>query len=908
MIFFSTRHERPHLAKQVSLLSDHVNDSPLLGLVVQGPLIEEFDFTLETVLLYLKLFQNTHIIVSTWSDENREAVVRMQSAGAKIVLSDKPAYAGISNINFQIASSHAGVALAHELGCAHILKTRTDQRMYAPNVKEFLYSILKTFPLDDLPGLQRQRLVAASLNTFKYRLYGISDMFLFGDAEDMLMYWSPDFDLRPQSEFDEKHRRSILDFCESRLCEVYLATEFLKKIGHTPTFTLADSWKIYAKRFCVIDKESLDLIWPKYNDLEYRWLRYSPHDLEELTFREWLVLRARGNNKLHIPEQYLHPGGRRPLQSGSEHGPQCTLPTDDSANKIEIMRKEITLVSNGHPLSEISVKSLAGYIRQAGISCNVVYLNNVKTLSDKVIKQILGLASNSIMLGLSLMTKDVPALSPLMKAARKQGLSVVAGGIHATAAVADILHYADYACVGEGERPIVELFRHLEEGQSELESIPNIAFMEDGQLHEPISNWSTEALEDLPMPDYALADSYFFTGESIAPIPANTQAKQILLGLDLYLYYSARGCPNSCAYCSNSLYHGIARKTRTKWYRTLPPSRVIAEITQNIGVVPSRIFWFNDDDFMNRPIEELREICDFVRKRLRVRYNINATPTSLTPEKMDVLAKTGLRQVAFGVQSGSDRILKKYYKRAALSDVVARAANVVKKYHKFGVIADYGFILDNPYEDEWDLRETVRLFLRLPQPANISLYTLSFFPGTSLTKRALQDGVISMKDVLSGKDYRDEIRPNFAHTLIEAPYSLGIIDLHDYDYLLSDEIFIASENRFPRMILANYFLSQATRDLASLAEKGKELEAETPKNSLFSNFMTCVRIVSSHYKKPNTVISNKMDILEIIIYQNGLKVTFEAGRIIQIRNNKFSRSYKPCKVASTFMAQDPFAF
>ena len=311
MDFFSTHHQRPRRSDDVTLLSDAVLYAAPMGLILQGPLLAEDDFTIETVRLYHKLYQNTQIIVSTWDDEDVAQVRRIRDAGACVVLSKKPDYAGISNINFQIASARAGVEKALELGCAYALKSRTDQRMYAPNVKEFLFSLLRMFPLANEGGIQRERLVAAALNTFKYRLYGISDMLLFGTTADMLLYWSPEYDMRLFAEIDEAHRRSVLDFCKCRLCEVFLSTEFLRKVGHEPDFTLADSWLVYAQRFCVADTESFDLFWPKYTEMEHRWLRYAPHDYEELTFREWLILYAALENKAVIPEDRLLPGGRK---------------------------------------------------------------------------------------------------------------------------------------------------------------------------------------------------------------------------------------------------------------------------------------------------------------------------------------------------------------------------------------------------------------------------------------------------------------------------------------------------------------------------------------------------------------------------------------------------------------------
>lgn len=69
--------------------------------------------------------------------------------------------------------------------------------------------------------------MAFSLNTFLYRIYGISDMFMFGHIEDMLLYWSPEFDSRNPAAVEKELSKSILSYSKQRICEVYFCSEFL---------------------------------------------------------------------------------------------------------------------------------------------------------------------------------------------------------------------------------------------------------------------------------------------------------------------------------------------------------------------------------------------------------------------------------------------------------------------------------------------------------------------------------------------------------------------------------------------------------------------------------------------------------------------------------------------------------
>ncbi len=303
---FISYHSRPMNSSSVSTQSDEVKNQRRLAIVIQGPIISKNDFTLETVKIYKKHFGNAFIVLSTWSDEDAVAIRRFEESGVSVVLNAKPAYAGTSNINFQIVSANNGMKKAQAFGVEYVLKTRTDQRMYASNIADYLFNITEAFSVGRGYARQKKRIVGVSLNTFKYRMYGLSDMLIYGHIDDMALYWNAALDERKFSDEDiRKATASLRNFALWRVCEVYLATEFLRKVGRTLEWTLKDSWMAFADHFCVVDREQLDLFWIKYNRLEYRWLAYTGvNSSQEMTFREWLNIYGNLDNK-SIPEKIL---------------------------------------------------------------------------------------------------------------------------------------------------------------------------------------------------------------------------------------------------------------------------------------------------------------------------------------------------------------------------------------------------------------------------------------------------------------------------------------------------------------------------------------------------------------------------------------------------------------------------
>ena len=286
---FATYHSRPMNSSSVGTQSDKVADQKQLAIVIQGPITRENDFTLETVKIYKKHFSDAFIILSTWEDELPVIIKQFEELGVSVLLNKKPDYAGISNINFQIVSSRNGIRKAREFGAEYVLKTRTDQRIYAPNVADYLYNITEVFPVREGYS-QKKRIVGMSLNTFKYRMYGLSDMLIYGHIDDMILYWDVSLDQRVfNAEEIEESGSSLRKFAMWRICEVYLATEFLIKAGRKLGWSIEDSWEAFADHFCIIDKEQLDIFWMKPYRLEYRWLSYTGMvKFQEITFREWL--------------------------------------------------------------------------------------------------------------------------------------------------------------------------------------------------------------------------------------------------------------------------------------------------------------------------------------------------------------------------------------------------------------------------------------------------------------------------------------------------------------------------------------------------------------------------------------------------------------------------------------------
>tara|TARA_B110000967_G_C18898615_1_gene572735 strand:- start:2065 stop:3057 length:993 start_codon:yes stop_codon:yes gene_type:complete len=270
-----------------------------LAIVMQGPYLAEENFTLESLSRYRKNFPESVIILSTWSIPECDHVF-LKQIGVQIILNNKPLYVGFANVNLQIVTTKSGMLLARKLGADYALKTRTDQRIHHPNFYAYLTSMLEVFPLFSRKYSQHSRLVACSLNTFKLRLYGVSDMFLFGHIEDMIRYWDLPLDERiPDGSESYKTWRLLSN---AKVSEGYFCTQYLQSIKRDIKYTLDSSLRAISEHFIIIDQHAIGLFWNKYTYDENRYDNGFYNS--QLTFNDWLILHS-GKGKINFNEAML---------------------------------------------------------------------------------------------------------------------------------------------------------------------------------------------------------------------------------------------------------------------------------------------------------------------------------------------------------------------------------------------------------------------------------------------------------------------------------------------------------------------------------------------------------------------------------------------------------------------------
>ncbi|PHM66219.1 hypothetical protein Xsto_01444 [Xenorhabdus stockiae] len=278
--FFFTHHKRPVKAKDVPMeyIWDTDNtDFSNIAIIIQGPISSERDFTYQTVLLYKRFYKNIKIIISTWDDSNTDLIRKLQNE-AYVILNQKPQVSGSHNINLQKKTTLEGLIKARELKCKYALKTRTDQRFYSwTTIPLFKKTLADNPPYPN--NFIENRIIELTMSVCKFRPWSMCDMFQFGLTDDLIKMWSFPDDKRTRTAYEfSQTKYKVRDIVEENVAEIFVHRNLAKNIGVSYSIDYDSYYNFISNFFYLVDKETIDLFWLKYNSEEYNLVGNSMYD------------------------------------------------------------------------------------------------------------------------------------------------------------------------------------------------------------------------------------------------------------------------------------------------------------------------------------------------------------------------------------------------------------------------------------------------------------------------------------------------------------------------------------------------------------------------------------------------------------------------------------------------------
>lgn len=410
----------------------------------------------------------------------------------------------------------------------------------------------------------------------------------------------------------------------------------------------------------------------------------------------------------------------------------------------------IVLVSaHTHPVA-LGLRYISSALKAAGHNVKVLFMSSRKPTTQAdyppaVQEAFLDHCRTADLIGISLMTGNFDRACTLTEWIRGAGIRapILWGGTHPTIAPDECLEVADIICVGEGEKPVTDLAACLAAGGNPT-AIGSLGFRAGGPFGnaQRILNCVQPLITDLdsiPFPDYELATHWIVEkGQLVQATPANLRGTLTRLRL-----LSTRGCPNPCSFCNNTTLMRI-HKDAGPWVRRRSVDNVLAEMVQTVQAFPS-IEEINivDDLFFIRDEAEMQEFVEKYLAQVNLPLELDAHPNTITEGKVACLSRLPISLMSMGIQSASPDTLKNVYNRPTPVENIARAIGI---FHKYRLPTEYHYIINNPYEPDANVIQTMRFIADHHRKAAVlRVFPLQFYPGSPLYERARKDGVIGAR-------------------------------------------------------------------------------------------------------------------------------------------------------------------
>lgn len=494
---------------------------------------------------------------------------------------------------------------------------------------------------------------------------------------------------------------------------------------------------------------------------------------------------------------------------------------------------KVTLIAPTPPdVAAFGIRSLSSYLKSHGKDVRLIFLpSGVEKFKYKtgykgfrykyeksILEQVIDLCHDSMLIGISFMSNYLDRATQISSALKNSlNVPLIVGGIHPTVMPDDCLKFADIVCVGEGEEALLELVQRMEEGK-DYSDVQNLYLKRGDEIIRNPLRPLIRDLDRLPFFDFSIDGHFMYDNikKQIEPMSKELLYRSFPLEPHLegtfsdsykrtlsYKTMTTRGCPHHCTFCAEKALADLYKGQRYLRKRSI--AHIVEEllwVKKDLPFVES-IFLF-DDTFLVRSAEEIKEFSRVYKSTIKMPFHIQASPTTVTEEKMEALVDAGLAFVEMGIQSESTTA-RKLYKRNVSTDVIFRAAKIFFKFKDKIYPPCYHVILDNPWETSKDVIETLNTVLKLPRPFWLKRASLVCFPGTELYVKAKQEGIIKTEE--------DELREIYSKHLHspKGTYVNFLMYLAGFSYfprwivrLFSKDIFL---RLFDRHILSSVYVS-----------------------------------------------------------------------------------------------------
>ncbi len=327
--------------------------------------------------------------------------------------------------------------------------------------------------------------------------------------------------------------------------------------------------------------------------------------------------------------------------------------------------------------------------------------------------------------------------------AKARGAVTIAFGTHITPIPVETMKpfpNLDFGLVGEPDLGLRDLIDHLEGNLTHRPAVvqtliekhdPNYKFSlnEDGSVNlhgikglvwrkgeQIILNFPRpfiSDLDDLPIPLHHL-------------LPWDKYRMPLIHGPFTFIV-TGRGCTAGCIYCIKHVSYQYSVRLRS-------PEKILEElwVLKKMGI--NNVNMYADLFTANR--EQVMGLCKLmIESGINMKWTCNSRVDYVDEEMLQMMAKAGCYYMTWGIESGSEQVLK-HARKGAYPDTAFRALTWSRK----AGIKNWGyFIIGLPTETEETIRQTIDFSKKLP--LDIALFHVAApYPGTPFFFEVVREG------------------------------------------------------------------------------------------------------------------------------------------------------------------------
>jgi radical SAM superfamily enzyme YgiQ (UPF0313 family) len=307
-------------------------------------------------------------------------------------------------------------------------------------------------------------------------------------------------------------------------------------------------------------------------------------------------------------------------------------------------------------------------------------------------------------------------------------IPVIIGGYHITALPQHMVSSPfDVGVIGEGEQTLLELVQLYEKrGDFEphdLEKIKGIVYNANGVVKFTRPRPLIEPLDIIPFPERDLLDMDFYLTLRKASFDKLGVYSQLI---------TSRGCPYKCIFCAPTNFWRKLRFNSAEYM--VNEIRMLKERYKVDGI----LIW---DDLFIADRRRLEEAVRLLKAEglTDLEFSVFGRANLMDDSVCRLLKEMNVTSIDFGLESGSDRILKYLKKETVTVENNRTALRLCKSY---GMRTLGTFVIGSPDETEEDIRQTFELF----NDENLDerfIFQLTPLPGTELWENAKREGIVT---------------------------------------------------------------------------------------------------------------------------------------------------------------------